>query len=344
MSDTTKTLLKLISEGKTINEISEELKLSPKKIYNILTILGNKGFEFERKYYSDGSIVYIPKNNIFSNEVNNKVSIITSPNDQEFDAVVISDLHIGCDKERLDLLEKVYNYCIINNINIIIVTGDIINGMFGRSQILHDDVSEQIDYAIRNYPFDRNILNFAILGNHDINSLQLVGQDFAKILKNYRHDIVPVGYGKGQINIKNDHITLYHPKTIETDKFNDYLTLIGHQHRLKVSTNGKVNTIHVPSLSDIGIQSYETLPSAIKMTLKFCNGYLVTGHFEQLLIGTKTYTINEFNLNLGLGKNIAGIGRILNEEERTKKLIMTKPAGQTSQIDKFNKRWNSNVT
>ena len=59
MSDLTIQLLKLINEGKNLNEISETLHISHKKIFNYLTMIKNSGYDFKRSYYSNGDIIYI---------------------------------------------------------------------------------------------------------------------------------------------------------------------------------------------------------------------------------------------------------------------------------------------
>lgn len=51
MSDLTIQLLRLINEGKTLNEISEILNISHKKIFNYLTMIKNTGYDFKRNYY-----------------------------------------------------------------------------------------------------------------------------------------------------------------------------------------------------------------------------------------------------------------------------------------------------
>ena len=47
MSDLTIQLLKLINEGKTLNEISETLNISHKRIFNHLTMIKNSGYDFK---------------------------------------------------------------------------------------------------------------------------------------------------------------------------------------------------------------------------------------------------------------------------------------------------------
>lgn len=59
MSDLTIQLLRLINEGKTLNEISEILNISHKKIFNYLTMIKNTGYDFKRNYYSKEYMLFL---------------------------------------------------------------------------------------------------------------------------------------------------------------------------------------------------------------------------------------------------------------------------------------------
>ena len=48
--------------------------------------------------------------------------------------ILISDLHFGSKFERVDLMNIVYDYAIKNNINLIVIGGDLIDGTFGREK------------------------------------------------------------------------------------------------------------------------------------------------------------------------------------------------------------------
>lgn len=335
MTNNTSLLLKLINEGKTIEEISIETKFPHKQIWSMLSLIKNKGFDFDRKYYYNGDIVYVPKKTFIESE-NNGVDIITSHSDTQFDALVISDLHIGSIKERIDLLTDVYDYCIKEGINIIIICGDIIDGTFGKYDKIYDNVSDQIDYLLKMFPFDKSILNFATLGDHDFSALENCGQNLARVFENYRHDIIFLGYGIGKINIKNDYIWVRHRGVEEAkmEVLNKCLLLDGHSHTLlyQTSPSNFFTRIIVPALSD-----FNDFPSAIRMKLEFKNGKINYGAFEQLFFGDKTYTVSKFEIPLGLGKNFNLEQPIELESEKAKKKNL-KP-NLISQVDKFNSKW-----
>lgn len=59
-----------------------------------------------------------------------KEAIITELQENNLKLLVISDLHFGNELERIDLVNRAYNYCIKNNIHIILCTGDIVDGSY----------------------------------------------------------------------------------------------------------------------------------------------------------------------------------------------------------------------
>ena len=91
MSDLTIQLLRLINEGKTLNEISEILNISHKKIFNYLTMIKNTGYDFKRNYYSNGDIIYTPEVR-YNVPASNEVNLLMSQNDETLRAVVIHDI------------------------------------------------------------------------------------------------------------------------------------------------------------------------------------------------------------------------------------------------------------
>lgn len=289
-------ILSLIEEQKTCNEICDCLQITNKQLYRKLTNLKSKGFFFDRKYFSNGEIIYIPiykLNDLKDLNHSNSIypSIITDSNEFELDVIAIADLHFGNKLERLDLLNRVYDYCIKNNINIIFCCGDILDGTFSRGEQKIKNVYSQLNYFIKNYPFDRNILTFGIGGDHDLSSLKREGLDVIEGIKNYRHDIVIQNYNNGFVNIKNDKILLNHPNRNNLHKQLESSSLIlkGHFHRYQTIYN-KDNRLEVlvPSLSDIN----QTMPTALKLHILFNNGIISNIDINQILFGDKEYIIS----------------------------------------------------
>lgn len=222
--------------------------------------------------------------------------------------MLISDLHIGCAQERLDALNQTYEYCIKNGINIIINAGDLINGRkigpYSKNKI--DNYEDQIKYLLKNYPFDKNILNFTCLGNHDIDALQKEGINLATVLHNNRHDIIPLGYAEGIIGIKGEKIVVRHPISVcNNEEIKPYFVIKGHSHKMSVDKGPESFSITVPNLSDLSFPHSCFAPSAVEMTIKFSNNLFSYVYLKQLVfINNDLYTINECGIFLNRKKII----------------------------------------
>lgn len=350
MTEMNQKIFDMIAKNASVNEICMQTGLSNKQLFYRLNMFKIKGFNFSRKYYSDGEICYkLDKG--FTKE--KEISLITKPNEKEIKIVFLSDLHLCSEKQRLDLLHQVYELCIKEDIHIIINGGDFIDGLIGPSKKMFDTYEKQIEYALKNHPFDKNILNFICLGNHDYNSLQTTGQDLETVLTNKRHDIISLGYGCGALNIKNDKIVVIHPNTPIRENIqsspNGRITLYGHGHIMGNTMENNHLKISLPSLSDVSIlrEGYATPPSIVVATLDFKNGCYEKGVFEQYIFLDHTYKVNESKYDLSKGKNM-NLDYVKYEENRNpykediKQKILTPQTTGMSQIEKFNKRYGIN--
>jgi len=326
MSEVVVKLLDLINKGYTLNDIIYELNLSNEEIYRIFRELNLMGIDFNRKYYDSGDIIYLPKKDIDLSAKKNTINIVTNAGTDCFRALLISDLHIGNEFENIKAWYDIYDYCVINNIHNIIILGDFLDGInTGKIELKkHVNSLEQIRYAVSNYPFDKNILNFMVLGNHDIDSLTNEGIDFSTYLYNFRHDIVPIGYGHCRINVKNDRIFLSHPLCIGVgynhEFTSNYLLIKGHQHISKsiIGNNGNCS-LYVPSLSNLFPNDNQFLPGAIDLTIKFRGGYFDLIHYEQLMLKDRIHVVNTVQLSVNHPKDRKFDLPIKHEENFSKK-------------------------
>lgn len=348
MSETNEKIIEMIKKNATANEIAKETGLSPKQLFYRLNLLKIKGYNFSRKYYYDGEITYKLCKGF---EQEKDISLITRPKDTKFRAVFISDLHLSNEAERVDILNQVYDFCAKEGINIIINSGDILDGFLGSKNYKKiDSYEKQIEHLLNVYPYDKNILNFTCLGNHEYDALEKTGQNLETVLNIKRHDIIPLGYGIGRLKIKNDEIIVRHPQTptskpIET--INSGLFIYGHSHRAKNEIFGNVVNLHIPSLSNM--QFHENVfPGFIKGTIEFNNGIFHTGNFEQYIVLDKIYKVNETCYELFKGKNNSQVSIKYEEErksifeeqkEETKQKVLTNENRRLSQIEKFKKKY-----
>ena len=346
MTEKNMQILDLIEQEKTLNEISSEVRLSNKQIHIRLSNLKVHGYNFERKFYYNGEVVYkLIKDLNVKQEVG--TTIITRHSDTTFRAILLSDLHLGSIQDNIPALNAIYNYCAKEGINIILNAGDFIDGTIGGIKRTFD-IEEMIKYSLKNHPFDKNILNFVCLGNHDISPLEDYGLNFYTSVINKRPDIIPLGFGKCVINIKNDQIVLKHPagQNLDLSDGNERNKLIlkGHKHFTKIVADAHHNKIlYLPSLSNINLVSDAAFPSAFYVELNLKNGYINHILLNQLLVtDTKVLKLNELDYAIGDRSLLnQSNNQILNEEERTfdTEILSDKVKTLGSQIEKFNKKY-----
>lgn len=317
-------LLQLIKEGKNNREICEILNMSSNQLYDELLKLKTKGIIYSRKYYSDGSIKYNKISSLKKLKENMNKTIITDNKENNMKFLLISDLHFGNEFENLGLIDRAYNYCIKNGINIILCGGDFIDGSFSRTTQKITDLYEQIEYFIKNYPQDKTILTFGVAGDHDFSTLKRASLDIIEICNNRRHDIIIGGYNNAEINIKNDKIHLFHNilggKMYPTEA---PIILLGHKHKYLTKMKGNSLQITLPTLSNINQQ----MPSALELDLSFSKGYISSAVIKHLYFGTQDFVLsesefnllNERNSNNNEIKNVEGYRQNLDAEKILKK-------------------------
>lgn len=317
-------LLQLIKEGKNNREICEIFNISFNQLYDELLKLKTKGVKYSRKYYSDGSIKYNKIKKLKKLNENVNKTIITDNQENNMKFLLISDLHFGNEFENLGLIDRAYNYCIKNGINIILCGGDFIDGSFSKSPQKITDLYDQIEYFIKNYPQDKNILTFGVAGDHDFSTLKRASLDIIEICNNRRHDIIIGGYNNAEINIKNDKIHLFH--NILGGRMHSAqapIILCGHLH--KYMTQQKNNSLYItlPTLSNINQQ----MPSVLELDVSFSKGYISSAVIKHLYFGTQDFVLsesefnllNERNSNNNEIKNVEGYRQNLDAEKILKK-------------------------
>jgi hypothetical protein len=265
-------------------------------------MLRNSGFDFKKNYCFNGDIIYALRTN--TEILDDKIEIFVPNSVNKFEFVIISDIHFGSLKERRDYLECVYDYCIKSGIHTILIGGDLIDGTIGSKPKKLDTVFDQIEHLRKDYPFDNSIINYTVLGDHDYSALTESGQDLAIVLKNYRHDIVPLGYCYGRIWLKNDYISVTHPikgknSDISTKLTGSDIVFKGHNHN-GMSWNSKNSslTVTLPTLCDLR-QDRRVPPNFIRGCICFQDSVINHVTLSQLLI-SNNYAIkfNEFTTDI----------------------------------------------
>ena len=235
------------------------------------------------------------------------------------------------------------NYCIKNDIHIILCGGDLIDGSFSKVSQKISDLYQQIDYFIKNYPHDDSILTFGVAGNHDLSALEKFSINIMEVCNNFRHDIVIGGYNNTEIRLKNDKIHLYHH--VEGGKISQTKApIILHGHSHKYSTEMKNNSLNItiPTLSNIN----QPMPTALELDVYFSKGYIANSVIKHLYFGEQDVVLGESIFDLLSGRTVS-YDEIRNvetyrqglEQNTDSEKVLRKTNRPLSQIEKFNKRY-----
>lgn len=300
-------LMDLLRKGKDTEEICNILKIDNKTLYKLLLELKNKGVKFTKDYSIDGDIHYKFINKI--SDLKQKAKTIIVPESlNSVKILAISDLHFGNQKERLDLVDRAYNYCIKNDIHLIFCGGDIIDGAYSKEAQKITNSYEQAEYLIEKYPYDKSILTFAVGGDHDFSAFYRESIDIIEMCDNYRHDIVIGNYNNAIINMKKDKIQLYHYiKGGVVLNVDTSLMLHGHMHDFGLRMQQDRLNVTLPSLSDIA----NTLPSALEITLNFKNDFIESTDIKHLYFDNKDMVLSESHLFLPENRKIKHASNIV---------------------------------
>ena len=306
--DLTFTLIELLKSNISTKEICDILKVDEITLYKLLLEIKNKGVSFLRKYNVNGEISYQRikkfKEIKMANNKNNTKTIYTPNSSKSLKTLAISDLHIGNEAERLDLLDRAFNYCIKNNIHIIFCGGDIIDGAYSSGNQKITNIYKQAEYFIANYPHDKSIITFAVGGDHDYSALYRYGIDIAEMCNNYRHDIVIGGFNNTIINMKKDKIQLYHYlKAGMLLNVNPSLIFHGHFHNFQLKMQQDRLNIVLPSLSDIT----DTYPQALEVTLNFKDEFIESTDIKQIVFDQKDIILSNTHSILPENRKIKDI-------------------------------------
>ena len=294
MNEINKKIIELVKQNKNLKEISKELNLSEKQIYVRIKQLINYGYNLELSYCYNSDVYFnLKTEEFFKNK--NKVDIKMPGNENNFRAIVISDLHIGCIDSDIKLIDSVYEYAIKNGINIILNCGDNIEGDYTSAEKNIKNIHSQLEYFIKKYPYDKNILNFTLYGNHDYHSFLSDGLDISKTIQNSRYDIITAGIGQANIHIKHDNIILFHKLK---DGFKpiingEKIVLSGHSHMMKTKLRD-IFWIGIPTLSyKSNDKTKDVIPGFIDLSIDMENNKFEYAEAKHMIINPNIVQVSE---------------------------------------------------
>lgn len=287
-------IFELLKQGYSFEEIQENYHLSNQEMAVFLSNI-NKDISKHYnhiKYYENGKRGY-------SSKEQNERGVITYKDSDCYKSIFISDTHFGSNRENVGYIDKVYDYCIQNDIHNIYHVGDLVDGTTGYSGDKALNPKEQINHVIKDYPRDNNIINFILLGNHDLDTINEDTTLHDAIIK-YRKDMCCLGYGTKNFFIKNDFFVLKHSILIDKsdNNYNGKLIIKGHSHYMKMVDDLNNHYIYVPSLSNLQFVN-GTIPGFLSIEYGFYNGYInecLVTHYG--LIDNNLVNMNSIKINL----------------------------------------------
>jgi len=95
MSNETELLIKLISENKSISEITNAMNLSKRQLFQRMSMLRQAGYLVDRKYHYNGEIKYCLSNPFNGSNKLNSLNIESPQDIQSIRIILTSDSHYG---------------------------------------------------------------------------------------------------------------------------------------------------------------------------------------------------------------------------------------------------------
>lgn len=250
----------LINKHKDFSTICNELQLKDYEVIGLVELMKQDG---ELIDYLNGQIIKLKKP-IQTN------GIYELPNNlQHIKLLLISDTHLASKFDRLDILRYLYAKAEDNNVNYILHSGDLTDGLSGRPQQLYDlketSYTGQRDYVIDKYP-KSDIPTYLIAGNHDLWWIKQCGADICKDISNQRKDLHYLGSDCEDLKIGKLKIRLFHGKggssyaksyklqkyldSIPTDEL-PHILQTGHIHQAFYMKQGNTHCFQTSCLQDL---------------------------------------------------------------------------------------------
>lgn len=265
MSKLREEIIELFRQNKGIKEIKSILNISEKQLFNEIREIINPSYDVKYNYEYD-PYLYIDK------PTDNSYDIYIPKSKDSFKCIVFSDMHIGNIDSDIRLLEPVYEYAIKNGINYMLVCGDNVEGDYTSCKRSIETLEDQVKTIIEQYPYDESIKNIMIFGNHDQHSLLNGGLDVMEEIRNNRKDFVLLGYGQGNVNLKNDSLVLFHKLGADSHPNTDYgekIILSGHGHIMKTKIREQL-WLCIPTLSYVSIdRTKQIIPGFVELEVQF---------------------------------------------------------------------------
>ena len=221
-----------------INTIIKDLDIKEYEVYGLVEMLKKEGYLFDIQDNQVVKVKPIKENDIY----------IVPNNLDHIKLLLISDTHLASKYDRLDILRYLYAKAEDNNINYVLHSGDLSEGLSGRPEQIYSlkevSYTGQRDYIIDKYP-KSNIPTYLISGNHDLWWYKKCGADICRDISNHRQDLIYLGSDCEDIKIGKLRIRLYHGKGgssyAKSYKLQKYLDSIPIEERPHILQTGHIH-------------------------------------------------------------------------------------------------------
>lgn len=209
----------------------------------------------------------------------------------EFKIALVSDTHMGSDKEALDELKEFYRYAHSKGIVDFYHAGDITDGYYtNRNDSIYEQThigfDRQLEHVVESYPKIEGVTTYFITGNHDVTHVRNGGANIGKAIGNYRDDLVYLGHNFAKVWLSEGvDLNLIHPGdgsaygvSLKAQKIVDAATgkrraaimAIGHYHKMNWNLWKGVHTFIMPSFQ------HQTTFMETKNLKSYVGGYILT--------------------------------------------------------------------
>lgn len=262
------------------------------ELNDCLMKLRSMGVQLRCNYYDNGEVSYKIIRMKKQEPVNNNefINLKLANDSLRLNCVAISDLHYGNSLARVDLVDKLFDYCKRNNIHTIFCCGDFIDGTYTKGRQDIANVYAQMEYFIKNYPRCDDIVTFGVGGDHDYSALSMFGLNALVGILNHRSDVVVPDFNNVLVRVKRDEILLHHKIRKYSPIYGGAASVFlrGHSHAYSSRMiDSCFLDLSVPSLSDV----CNSIPSFIEMNISFKKQ-----HVKEILVKHLGYKDDKFVL------------------------------------------------
>lgn len=196
----------LLKKPRTIEQLADDLDVSPRRVREVLDDLREAGFRVpEPDEAQDGRIGFAPVQPS-KNNVHKSLSLLDG-NRIRFG--VVSDTHLASKEQALDELNLAYDYFADNGITEVLHPGDLVAGLgiYPRqvNDLLLHTYEAQVEHAVAVYPRRDGITTRLIAGNHDVEGqIGRLGANPLIAVCNKRDDMEHLGDYHAHVQLPND--------------------------------------------------------------------------------------------------------------------------------------------